>query len=181
MDARCRQAVLHNALKLPDLHVYSLSAADHDSEQHQISSCELQLPWRRSQRGSATLAVGGAATLRLKRQDPYIAALQRIWQRGCRHEGSYSQARSCGRHSTHLSYPVTFGAVRLCILHKVRVLQVQPKVGEPCPLLHHVSFLLLSFHFQCPGEAPEALRPGPSDGIWQCSSQILLMKCYSMS
>ena len=35
--------------------------------------------------------------------------------------------------------------------------------------------LLLSSQFQRPGEATEALRPGPSDGIWQRSSQIMFI------
>ena len=30
--------------------------------------------------------------------------------------------------------------------------------------------LLLLLHFQRPGEATEAVRPGPSDGNWQCLS-----------
>ena len=86
------------------------------------------------------LTLDSAATLRLKMQDSYIAQLvEDLAQRARRREGSYNQEQSCSRHLPHLSYPVTFGAIRLCILHKVRVFQVQPKVSEPCPLLHHVA------------------------------------------
>ena len=40
-------------------------------------------------------------------------------------------------------------------------------------LLHlscHAESMTISLHFQRPGEATDALRPGPADGIWHCSS-----------
>ena len=40
--------------------------------------------------------------------------------------------------------------------------------------------IITFLHFKRPGEETEALRPGPSDGIWQCSSWIMFIRPHYM-
>jgi hypothetical protein len=47
-------------------------------------------------------------------------------------------------------------------------------MGEP-PAYYY----LLLIHFQRLGKATEALRPGPVDGIWQCSPRVMFIQFSS--